>query len=101
MRPGGLFEAVPGGGSRFKGPEQTAGGCCDLIDGDLKGGLVGFGGLPETAHLAHELQRSLMDLSLAGGRVKVVEGLDIPAHSQILKFLSFLLLQKVWLDKPA
>jgi hypothetical protein len=101
MRPGGFFEAVSRLGIRFKGPEQLAGGGCDRLNGSLECGLVGFGGLPEAAHLAHELQRGLMDLSLAGGRFKVVEGFDIPAHSQILKFLSFLLLQKVWMDKPA
>jgi hypothetical protein len=56
----------------------------DGLHGGIEGGLVGLRGFVEAADLAHVLQRSRADFIRAGGRLEMVEGLDVAAHGRLL-----------------
>jgi hypothetical protein len=92
----GLFGAASLGFSRFDQPvfgrsaglegcQQTLGCLSDIVYGCLEGSLVGLGGLPVAADLAHELQRGLLQLLLGGGWVKVEQWADVPAQNFLLR----------------
>ena len=56
----------------------------DRLHGGVEGGPVGLRGFVEAADLAHILQRSRVDFIRAGGRLEMVEGLDVAAHGRLL-----------------
>ena len=79
------------GFSAFYGP--VAGMCvCDetgdqlprggghFLDCRFEGGVVRIGWNRESAELTNELQRSIADFQLGGGRLEVEKGFDIAAH---------------------
>src|SRR5882724_6321720 len=51
-----------------------------LVDRAREGELVRLGGPRKAAQLADELQRGRADLLVRGGRLEVVQGLDVSAH---------------------
>ena len=59
---------------------QPAGGGGHLFHGSVEGRGIGLGRHGEAAELAHELQRRVADLQLAGRRLEVEQGADVAAH---------------------
>ena len=80
----------------MEGCQQALGCLGDIVYGGLEGSLVGFGGLAVAADLAHELQRGLLQLLLAGGWVKVKQRADVPAQNFLLGGYKLELLYLNW-----
>ena len=57
----------------------------DVVDRSVKNSLVGLRRLVETADLAHELERGVMELGVGRRVVRMPQALDVPAHG-ILPF---------------
>ena len=51
-----------------------------LLDGPVKGLLVCLGGPRKTTQLPDKLQGGRPDLGIYRGRLKVMQGLDVPTH---------------------
>jgi len=60
--------------------DQRAGDLRDLAHGLVKGRFIGMGGPGEAADLANELERSIVDFRIGGGRLEIEERSNIPAH---------------------
>jgi hypothetical protein len=80
-------------GARGKGDQQYPDSRGNPIDGAVKGWFVDFRRLRESRDLSHELQRGPLDLGFRGGRIEIVQGLDVSAHvkspPQVLIYRSF------------
>ena len=62
--------------------EELMRGVRHLVHCPVEGGLVGFCRPREAAELADELQRGRTDLFVRGGRLEVVQSLDVAAHEK-------------------
>ncbi len=81
---GRLDLAVLGRRARDEAVEQALGRRGDLLDRTVEDLLVGLRGLRRSADLADELERRVMDLVVARGRLEIVECSDVPAHGRIV-----------------